>query len=522
MTAIECVQQGNIFREQGKLEEALDKYNEAILIDPNYAEAYNHSGVVLFSKGMVSEATSLFDQALNIRPDYPEALSNKANLLMVSGDAENAITCYRKSLNLCPNSVYVRSNLLLSMNYLPDITQESIFRESTSWENHRSVQVCRIALDSYFSDNSRRIRIGYISPDYRKHSVSYFFEPLLRNHNRNKFEIFCYSDVAFPDETTRKLEAYGDGWRNIYGKSDDDVCDIILNDRVHILVDLAGHTGKNRLSVFIRKPAPIQISWLGYPNTTGLSTMDFCISDEIAEPEGDNDRFYSERILRLKTGFLCYAPPSDAPLLTERPNKINGYITFGSFNNITKISPREVEVWSQILNKVEDSVLVLKSLYFVDSSIRNRLLDIFSYYGIGNERIRLLQAEISSKNHLMKYSQIDVALDTFPYNGTTTTCEALWMGVPVITLRGERHAGRVGASILHRLGLDDLIAESVENYISIAEMLSNDRKYYNRICRDLRGRMLKSQLCDSYKFASSIENVFIRLWNDYRRSYNIS
>lgn len=515
--ALDAVNEGNRFREQGNLEVALHCFEKAMTIDPECAEAYNYAAVVCFLKGMIAEAEDYYGRALELRSDYAEAFNNKANLLNVQGKIAESNHYYSRALEIRPDLAHARSNFLLSMNYNPDVTQEEIYLQSLKWEQcHLDRTKMMIRKTFKFSTSPEKLRIGYVSPDFRTHSVSCFFEPLLRAHDRNKFDIYCYSDVISPDDTSRRLQTICKEWRDIAGMTDEDVTHLIIDDGIHILIDMTGHTGKNRLSMFMTRPAPVQVSWLGYPNTTGLSSMDYRLSDELADPENESGRWYTERIVRLKHGFLSYAPPIDAPPVANRPVNKNGFITFGSFNNLPKLSPSLVSVWSQILNKVEGSSMLLKSRFFADSSLREHYFNQFLSHGINKHRIKLLPAEPDTRRHLEKYSEMDIALDTFPYNGTTTTCEALWMGVPVVTLRGNRHAGRVGASILHRVGFNVLIAEDIDAYVKIVEKLANDRKYFSKICRNMRWRVLNSPLCDSGRFANTVEKAFTGMWSCWK------
>jgi predicted O-linked N-acetylglucosamine transferase (SPINDLY family) len=289
----------------------------------------------------------------------------------------------------------------------------------------------------------------------------------------------------------------------------------VCKDGIDILVDLAGHTAENRLLVFARKPAPVQITWLGYPNTTGMPVMDYRLTDEIADPPGEAGHYHSETLIRLPDGFLCYSPPDDAPEVSGLPARQSVRITFGSFNNLPKINEAVIALWSRLLLQVPQSDLLLKSKQFADAHVRQRFLDLFTSHGIAAERITLQPRVPSTAGHLALYDRVDIGLDPFPYNGTTTTCEALWMGVPVITLRGDRHAGRVGASLLTRVGLKELIAESEAHYIEIGKKLARDLDGLEELRTDLRARMQASTLCDGQSFARMMENTFRLFWKTW-------
>jgi predicted O-linked N-acetylglucosamine transferase (SPINDLY family) len=288
---------------------------------------------------------------------------------------------------------------------------------------------------------------------------------------------------------------------------------MIKNDSIDILVDLAGHSGDNKLSIFLYKPAPIQVTYLGYPNTTGLSTMDYRITDAWTDPEGE-DRYYTEKLYRLPGGFLCYNPPENIPEIETSPVLKNGYITFGSFNNLAKICFDTVKVWSEILKNVPGSKLKLKSKAFNDKNVIDYFCKMFASQGIDTDRIMLKGHSLSTEEHLHEYNSIDIALDTFPYNGTTTTCEALLMGTPVINLLGKRHAGRVGCSILTKVGLKEWIADDIEDYISTACRFSKDNQYILQSSQILQMNF-KSLLCNGKVFTKSLENAYLNMWKMY-------
>ena len=299
----------------------------------------------------------------------------------------------------------------------------------------------------------RRLRVGYVSADFRQHPVASFLEPLLTAHDRERVEIFCYAEVRKPDDVTHRFQAMADHWRFTVGMPDEAVAAQVMADGIDILVDLAGHTGGNRLRVFAHRPAPVQVTWLGYPHSTGLTTIDYRIVDAITDPTGDVVRSAGEKLVRLADTFICYSSPANAPSPRSPPSIESGIVTFGSFNNPTKYSSATVDAWANLLTRVPAARLLLKGLPFTDATTRSSYLNRFSERGIEPERITLLGRTPERTRHLEHYHQIDIALDPFPYNGTTTTCEALWMGVPVVALRGDRHSGRVGASLLTSVGL---------------------------------------------------------------------
>jgi predicted O-linked N-acetylglucosamine transferase (SPINDLY family) len=351
-----------------------------------------------------------------------------------------------------------------------------------------------------------------VSADFRAHSVASFLTPLLEGHCRRVVEIFCYADVIRPDAVTAHLRGLADHWLPVAGMPDEALSQRIRADGIDILVDLGGHTAHNRLRVFACKPAPVQLTWLGYPNTTGLRAIDYRIVDDVTDPPGAADGFASETLLRLPGGFLCYGAAKDATEPAPPPCLKTGVITFGSFNNPAKMSPATLDTWAELLTRVAGARLLLKGKPFADEACRASFLARFGERGVAAERVQLIAWLPNSTAHLALYEQIDIALDPFPYNGTTTTCEALWMGVPVVTLRGNRHSARVGASLLGQLGLTDWIAASTGDYVEIALALGADPGNLHSLRHSLRRLMAASSLCDGNAFARKIENAYRTIW----------
>jgi predicted O-linked N-acetylglucosamine transferase (SPINDLY family) len=346
--------------------------------------------------------------------------------------------------------------------------------------------------------------------------VSYFFAPVLESHDRERFEIFCYADVAQPDAVTERLQQASDGWLRVTGLRPDAVARRIREDRIDILVDLAGHTGDNPLMVLAHRPAPVQVSWLGYPNTTGMRAVDYRLADAVVEPPGLADELSTETVVRLPHGFHCYEPPPGAPAAAPLPAPRQGHVTFGSFNDLKKTQPAVIRAWAEILNRVPGSRLLLKCSSFVDATTRDRYAKSFAEAGADPERVRMVPRVASTEEHLGLYGKIDIGLDPFPYNGTTTTCEALWMGVPVVTLRGDRHAGRVGASLLGRVGLGDWIADTKEGYVALAVSWASRRDELAALRRELRERVARSPLRDARGLTRAIEDAYRTMWRDAR------
>ena len=397
------------------------------------------------------------------------------------------------------------------MLYLPEQNPDEILAEHRRWAQVHANVPGGVPRYANSRDPARRLRVGYVSADFRSHAVGFFFEPLLANHDRNVVEAVCYSGVARPDATTERLRSMASQWRDIGGLSTEQVASMIRADGIDILVDLAGHTSGTRLKVFAHKPAPVQVTYLGYPTTTGLPVMDYRFTDELADPEGE-DVYYTEKLLRLPGAFLCYRPLDNCPPVSPLPAMEKGYVTFGSFNNLSKISPSVISLWVKLLQEVPGSRLFVKNPSLTDTATRERYYGLLEKQGATRDRVELQGRTATQAEHLALYSRLDIALDTFPYNGTTTTCEAIWMGVPVITLAGQRHAGRVGVSILSNAGFGEWIARTPEQYITLAAGLAADVKKLAALRANLRQRMSDSPLCDGQVFARKVETAYREIW----------
>jgi predicted O-linked N-acetylglucosamine transferase (SPINDLY family) len=504
---------GNALVDVGQLDEAISVYRQAIGISPDAPEVHYNLGNALKDRASLEDAATSYRRAIELRPTYAEAFGNLGIVLMAQGKLDQAVAAYSTAIDIKPDFAEVYSNLLFSLNYREQETQSELFALHRRWNDRFG----RLP-NSFFQnecDPARRLRIGYVSPDFREHSVAYYFEPLLSAHNRQTVEIFCYADVLRPDAVTARLQSLAEHWRPAAGLSDDELTNCIEADRIDILVDLAGHTAHNRLQIFARKPAPIQVTWLGYPNTTGLQSIDYRFVDKVTDPPGQADEWSSEKLLRLEGCFLCYGAPADAPKLVAPPCLDSGPVTFGSFNNPAKISLAVCDTWAKLLTCLPDARLLLKGKPFADPATRDLFTSRMAERGVEPERLELVAWVAGRAAHLELYNRIDIALDPFPYNGTTTTCEALWMGVPAVTLCGNRHAGRVGASLLHQIGQTECVANSTEGYVEIAIALAADRPRLRELRSSLRVQMFASPLCDGTTFARKIEGAFREMWKKW-------
>jgi predicted O-linked N-acetylglucosamine transferase (SPINDLY family) len=491
-------------------QEALEYLRKLEMRQPDFPGLQNNLGLALMKLGHIDEAIHCFHKEGNLQPDSAIAYNSMGIALEIQNNLEGAIDSFRTAITKQPKYAEAHSNLLLNLNYL-DISQDEIYRESLNF-NENQAGISQAPYIENLKEKEKVLKIGYVSPDFRSHSVAHFTKDIFNTHNRENVETFCYSNVVIQDDMTRYFEGRSNHWLSITGMTDDAVAERIRRDKIDILVDLAGHTAGNRLPVFIHRPAPVQVSWLGYPNTTGLSTMDYRLTDAVADPPGEADSLHTEKLIRLPYGFLCYQTDDPLPKVSSPPSVTRGYVTFGSLNNLPKVNPKVIRVWSKILNRIPDARLVMKSERLADKTAREKCLQLFGKYGISPDRLDLLTWVPTREKHLEVYSGIDIGLDPFPYNGTTTTCEALWMGVPVITWSGGRHASRVGASILRHAGLPELIADSTETYIELAHKLADDINQLAELRKIARPQMRKSNLMNTALFTETLENAYRQMW----------
>ncbi|WP_200157711.1 O-linked N-acetylglucosamine transferase, SPINDLY family protein [Allochromatium vinosum] len=533
----------------GRLDEAIGCYKRAIEIDPDYSIAYNNLGTIYRDRAQFDRAIACYDQALERDPEYPEAHLNRGVALGELGWLEQSVTCYQRALELQPTSVatlnnlgksemmlghldaaqraYRRalelqpdlsqsfSNLLLCLNYEAGLAREQVFAEHRAFESTQASRITRLPpLAHLGQDPERRLRLGFVSGDLRFHSVAYFLLPVLEQLDRERFQVFCYSRSHRQDEVTQVFRGLADAWLDCPAMPEQELAERIRADGIDLLFDLSGHTGASALRAFAAKPAPVQITWIGYPNTTGLSTMDYRLVDALTDPPGEADAYHTERLIRLPTGFLCYRPWSTGFALpvTAPPCLEASHITFGSFNNLSKITPATLDLWVEVMRAVPNARLLLKSHTASDIQVWNRLVASFESAGIAPERLEFLPRAPSYTEHLEQYSRLDIALDTYPYHGTTTTCEALFMGVPVVTLAGDRHAARVGVSLLTQAGLPEFIADSNADFVTIAVRLAESPARLAELRAGLRERLECSPLRDEVGFTRTLEAVLRRMW----------
>ena len=496
---------------QGEWEAAIACCERAIQIDPNSAEAYSNLGAGLSEHGRRDEAIRCFERAIQIQPDFALAHGNLAVALQSLGRLDDAIDEHRRAVALAPDNSGLHSNLLYLLNYHPAYDPQTLFREHRTWgERHADPLLAESAPHQQDRSRDRRLRVGYVSPHFMAHAVNFFVEPILAAHDREQFEVTCYSDVAIEDETTQRLRGYADHWRTTVHDTNEQLAELVRQDQIDILVDLTGHiSGGKRMLMFARKPAPIQITYIGYQNTTGMQAMDYRLTDDWSDPPGTTESLHTESLVRLPTAFFCYLPSSDAALPTSLPAGRAGYVTFGSFNNFAKVTTDVLSAWAAILARVSQSRLII--LGDMAASLRDRILQAFSERGIGPERIELVH-RVPRNRYLELINRVDIALDPFPFNGHTTTCDCLWQGVPVVTLAGKTYVSRFGSSGHRVLGLEELIAKTPHEYIEVAASLAGDLTRLTALRDGLRGRMAASALVDYPAFTRHLEAAYRQMW----------
>ncbi len=534
---------GIALRRQGKFIDALDWLQRALAFNKNLAEAHYNLGLVLKERGQLDQAVLCYQRVIELKPDYPSVHQQLAAVFQQQGQLSKAIEYYQQALTLTPDDLGIHQSLcstlieqgnveaawqkiqalqtqdqipvLLLLNYLNELTPAAIFSAHQRFNEKYALPLAHL-IQPHLNDRQpqRKLKIGYVSADFRTHSVAFFIEPILAHHDHQQFEIVCYYNDRHHDFITRRLQSYADHWVNCVEFSDADLAAKIRQDQIDILVDLSGHTSGYRLLVFARKPAPVQVTYLGYPTTTGLTSIDYRITDGYVDPQ-EGELISSETPLRMPNSYFCYQVYDQTPPVNPLPAVNKGYITFGSFNNYAKLNSKLFELWAQVLCVVTNSRLLVKAKSFHDHNIQQDFQKQFARLGVEAERLIILNLAPSTYSHLETYHQIDIGLDSYPYNGATTTCQALWMGVPVVSLIGERHASRMGLSILSAVGLTELIAYTPEEYVDICVKLANNLDYLQQLRARLRAQMQASPLMDGKQFTQRLEAIYRQMWEKW-------
>lgn len=521
---------GRILVELSLFEDAEQAFLRSVASAPTSAVNLNELGTVQLRLLKTREAGESFRRAIEADPKFDWPYNNYAGVLKDTGRVDEAFQYFHRGLELNPALHSARSNMLLSMHYSTSLDQARIADEHRQWEVAYRISHPSSA-PTPFVDHDRTpdrvLRVGYISADLRAHSVADFLEALWKQHasprataarasnDAQQIEVYAYADVRVPDVVTESLKGYVDVWRDIVRLSEADIAAMIRRDQIDILIDLAGHSAHNHMPVFAMKPAPIQLSWLGYPDTTGLSTVDYRFTDAWADPPGTTEQYFTEELYRLPNGFLCYHPTVDCPEVGPLPCDTAPGITLGCFNNFAKLNLPLIQLWKRLLDELPEATLLLKATVLGEGYAREVMSSYFSRAGLDESRVRLLGAERDFYRHMTRYHQVDIGLDTFPYHGTTTTCEALWMGIPVVTLAGRVHASRVGVSVLTNAGVPEFIAETPDEYIQKVVDLARNRDRLREIRSTLRSMLTGSPLLDAPRFAKDFETALRHIWTSF-------
>lgn len=505
---------GVLWQDQGRWDAAEACYRAALQARPHYADALDNLGSVLNLLGQLGEARTCFEQAVALRPQHAPSHNNLGNLLRQLGLLEESIASYRRGLDCDPGYEVCYSNMLLAMSHAEQTSAESMADASREYGRRFADPLRRRRRWNNTRDPERRLRIGYVSADLRAHAVSFFLAPLLAAHDRSQFELYAYANQASNDVVTEQLRAQFDHWRSIVAMDDERAAELIESDQIDILVDLSGHTAGQRLLVFARKPAPLQVTWLGFPATTGVSAIDYRLTDPYGDPPGLTEHLYSETLLRLPAIFCCYRPPdSEVAPAQSMPCAAGRLFTFGCLNNFAKVTDNAIGVWSRLLMAVPGSRLLLEIRGVDEGPIRAAVEHRFAACGIAADRLMLVPR--APCNQYVLYREIDLALDPFPCNGGTTSFDALWMGVPFVAMAGRHFAARMGVTILHNMALGELVADDEDHYVRIATGLAQDRLRLQALRAGLRERFLASPLVDGAAFGAQVDAAFRHIWRQW-------
>jgi predicted O-linked N-acetylglucosamine transferase (SPINDLY family) len=503
--------QGNAWKAGGNFPEAIACYQRAIQLKPGYGEAFSNLADALAHQGQLDEATAYYQRAIELNPDYAVAYNNLGNVYKDQGRLEEARECYAEALRLDPDFVGAHDNALYLEQYRPEATLAGLKTLHAQWQQ-RHAEPLQATWRPHAGprDRARPLRLGFVSADLGRHPVGYFLVRTLECLRGEGCETACYSDGLQEDNINARIRAASQIWRQSRGHGDPALASQIRADQIDVLFDLAGHTAHNRLLTFARKPAPVQVTWAGYVGTTGLKAMDYLLADRYQVPPGA-ERHYQERVLRMPDGYVCYDPPADAPPVMPLPSLERGQVTLGCFNYPGKITSHVVEVWARILRRLPGARLVLKYKGWDDRSVAGRLAEMFALHAIDPGRLEL-HGHSPHAELLAAYHRIDLALDPFPYSGGLTTCEALWMGVPIVTCPGETFASRHALSHLSNVGLTETIAHDLDEYVELVVSLAGDLPRLAALRGGLRQRMAVSPLCDGPRFARNLVELLRRAW----------
>lgn len=500
---------GLILQEKGAAQEAAESYGRTIVLRPDLAQGHNNLATLFMEQRQWEAAEGFLEEAIRHNPNFAEAHNNMGIVWRGMARLPESNAAIRRAIAIKPDFELAQSNFLYGLYFCPEFDAAAIAEEHRRWNEQRAAPLAKL-IRPWANEPlpQRRLRIGYVSPDFRDHCQSFFTIPLLTHHDREHFELFCYSSAARPDPITNRLRSLADQWREIAGMSDEEAAEIVRQDKIDVLVDLVLHMGGGRPLLFARKPAPVQACWLGYPGTSGLTTMDYRLTDPYLDPPGMFDGYYSEESIRLPHSFWCYDPLSDVPDVNRLPALENGYVTFGCLNNFCKVNEGVLRLWAGVMRAVPNSRLMLLA---PDGATRQRVQSLLSSEGVDAKRVSFVSYQPRA-SYLATYHQIDIGLETLPANGHTTSLDAFWMGVPVPTVVGRTAIGRAGVCLLENLGLPELIAQTPEQYVQVVSDLAGDWDRLGGLRGTLRERMRRSPLMDGAQFTKDMEAAYRMMW----------
>lgn len=507
---------GNALKDRGQLAEAVSAYRRALQLKSDLPGIHYNLGLALFDLGQAENAIASYRQALALKPDYAEVHSDLGNAFKYLGQLEHALASFRRALELRPGLIMAHNNLLFTLHYTSQYSASYYLDRAREFGRFLSGRAIGRFTDWPHRHEPARLRVGIVTGDLCNHPVGYFLEGLITHLDPDRIELIAYPTYAKEDDLTARIKPYFSGWRSLAALGDEAAARLIHADGVHILLDVAGHSRHNRLPIFAWKPAPIQVTWLALPGTTGVNEMDYVLGDSVSIPV-EHENHFSETVWRLPDSYLCFSPPTYPTEVSALPARSTGQVTFGSFNNLSKMTDEAVALWSRILLSLPGSRLYLKTNQLKHEAIREQTRQRFASHGVGAERLLLSGTLGSMAEHLAEYNKVDIALDTFPYPGVTTSFDALWMGVPVLSLQGDRFMSLTAKTIAQHAGLADWVAADTDDYLAKAASFASDIEQLAALRARLRQQVLASPLFDAPRFARNFEDALWAMWEKHPR-----
>ncbi len=498
---------GGILQAMEQLGPAQEAYRAALALRPDYVEALNNLGLTFYLQRRYAEALPCHRKAVQLRPTHANAQCGLGMDTFALGMVDESIAAYRAAVTLDPSDAATHAILALAMNYSASLSPEEVTREHFAWGRRFDGFADAVRPHQNGREPDRRIRVGFLSADFIEHPVGFFIEPVLEHLDRGQFDVTCYMAGPWKDDLTTRVRKLAGAWREVHALSDVALAEQIRADRVDVLVEMSGLTLGNRLAAVARRPAPVQATYLGFPTTTGVRSVDYRITDAWADPPGMTEHLHTETLLRLPKTFACYRAPANAPEVSALPAKCSGHVTFGFVNMVYKLTPAMIDLWCRLLERAPTSRLIM----VVEDDARGRIAELIAAHGIDARRVDVMGRKKHAE-YLALISSIDIALDTYPFNGHTTTCDCLWMGVPVVSLAGTSAARRAGVSVMNNIGLPELVAEDEESYLNIAARLAGDVHRLENLRQELRSKLQSSPIMNGLEFANDLGHALRAMW----------